>query len=297
MSSSISTTAAKISLEEVGAFTRYGTLIVGGLCLLMYSYEIGQFPEGMGLGEGLAFYAVCTGFLVVYAIYICFCIATGCLLLRWPAELIQRSFARRSKSGARAPVAGHVRTDFSPMWEGSVLAIGVAGLLLHFAYVYIHPQPAFAALFLVVPIAQGFGVVLLLIATRKHDHLDSGLLLTSANSTNAGAARRNLSVIRRGLLTWLIIAPMLVLPERLFLVDAAFRMVQLRKESATVHVKAPWSVKVAQSTLQKGPSFLGSDYVEFQKVKVLLRSVGQKVVIEFPTQAGARRLSIPSDAV
>jgi hypothetical protein len=45
MSSSISTTAAKISLEEVGAFTRYGTLIVGGLCLLMYSYEIGQFPE------------------------------------------------------------------------------------------------------------------------------------------------------------------------------------------------------------------------------------------------------------
>lgn len=43
----------------IGTFTKYGTLLVGGLCLLMYSNEIGQFPEGMGIGEGLAFYLVC----------------------------------------------------------------------------------------------------------------------------------------------------------------------------------------------------------------------------------------------
>lgn len=297
MNSKSSSASTSISLEDVGVFTRYGTLVVGGLCLLMYSSEIGQFPEGMGLGEGLAFYAVCAGFLVAYVFYISICTATGCLLLGWPAEQVQRALFRRLKARAKPASTNHVRTDFSTMMEWPVSALGAVGLVFHVGYIYLSPQPTFAALFLFVPIAQGAGVVLLLIATRKRDHLDSGVLVSSDNSTDTGGARRNLSHLRRGLLVWLLVAPMLVLPDRLFLVDAAFRMVQLRKESATVHVKAPWSVKVAQSTLQKGPSFLGSDYVEFQKVKVLLRSVGQKVVIEFPTQAGARKLSIPSDAV
>lgn len=90
---------------------------------------------------------------------------------------------------------------------------------------------------------------------------------------------------------------MLLAPEKLFLVNAAFRLAQLRKDSATIHVKAPWSARVAQSNLPKSQSFLGGDYVEFKKVKVLLRSVGQKVVIELPNASGITRLSIPTDAI
>lgn len=79
--------------------------------------------------------------------------------------------------------------------------------------------------------------------------------------------------------------------------DAAFRLAQLRKDNATIHVKVPWAARVGKSTLPQSQSFLGGDYVEFKKVNVLLRSVGQKVVIELPNAAGKTRLSIPADAI
>ena len=49
----------------MGLYEEWGTLAVGGLCLLIDSNEIDQFPEGINLGEGLAFYLVSAGFLIM----------------------------------------------------------------------------------------------------------------------------------------------------------------------------------------------------------------------------------------
>lgn len=74
-------------------------------------------------------------------------------------------------------------------------------------------------------------------------------------------------------------------------------MAQLRKDNATVHMKSPWSDRVAMSKLVHEKSFLGADYVQFRGVNVLLRSVGDKVVIELPTDKATTKLSIPSDSI
>jgi len=281
----------------IGTFTKYGTLLVGGLCLLMYSNEIGQFPEGVGIGEGLAFYLVCAGFLIVYSLYTGICTATGCLLLAWPARALHRMLVRREALGNRRVGQVLLHTDFSSMWELPVVALGVLGLIGHGIFVYFSAQPAEAALFLAVPLAQGAGVVFLLVVTRRQRHLESGVLLPEYSDRSIASKRRDAVTARRVFFVWLVLAPMLLAPERLFLVDAAFRLAQLRKDSGTIHVKAPWSARVAQSSLPKSASFLGSDYVEFKKVNVLLRSVGQKVVIELPNASGVTRLSIPTDSI
>lgn len=97
--------------------------------------------------------------------------------------------------------------------------------------------------------------------------------------------------------TRLAIAPFFLAQNRTFLVDGAFRVAQLRKDNATVHVKSPWSDRVAMSRLVHDKSFLGAEYVQFKGVNVLLRSVGAKVVIELPTDKATTKLSIPSEAI
>lgn len=295
------THSKKTGLNEfadlIGSFAKYGTLLVGGLCLLIYSNEIGQFPEGVGIGEGLAFYLVCAGFLIAYSLYTVICTATGSLLLAWPARALHRALVRREALGKKRLGQALLHTDFSSMRELPVLAMGVVGLIGHGMFIYFSAQQAHAALFLAVPLAQGAGVVFLLIATRRQRHLESGVLLSEYSDQSIVTKRRDTVIARRVFFVWLALAPMLLAPEKLFLFDAAFRLAQLRKDNATVHVKAPWSVRVAQSTLPTSQSFLGGDYVEFKKVKVLLRSVGQKVVIELPNTEGITRLSIPADAI
>lgn len=290
-------TDGKEFVDLVGTFTKYGTLLVGGLCLLMYSNEIGQFPEGVGLGEGLAFYLVCAGFLIVYAIYTGICTATGCLLLAWPARALHGMLLRRERSGRMHVNQALLHTDFSSMWELPVVALGILGLIGHCIFIYFNTEPVRAALFLAVPLVQGVGVVFLLVVTRRQRHLESGVLLVDHNEQSVLAKRKDTVIARRVFYVWLVLAPMLLVPEKLFLVDAAFRLAQLRKDGATVHVKEPWANRVGQSTLPKSRSFLGSDYVEFKKVNVLLRSVGQKVVIELPGASDVRRLSIPADSI
>jgi len=281
----------------IGTFAKYGTLLVGGLCLLMYSNEIGQFPEGVGIGEGLAFYLVCAGFLIAYSLYTVICTATGSLLLAWPARALLRAVVRKEALGRKRVGQVLLHTDFSSMWELPVVALGILGLTGHGIFICFSAQPAKAALFLAVPLAQGAGMVFLLVVTRRQRHLESGVVLPEYSDRSIVTKRRDTVTARRVFFVWLALAPMLLAPEKLFLVDAAFRLAQLRKDSATIHVKAPWSTRVAQSTLTGSQSFLGGDYVEFKKVNVLLRSVGQKVVIELPSASGAARLSIPADSI
>ena len=281
----------------VGTFTKYGTLLVGGLCLLMYSNEIGQFPEGMGLGEGLAFYLVCAGFLIAYSLYTGICTATGCLLLAWPARVVHRAWVRRETLGRKRVGQVLLHTDLSAMVELPVIALGIVGLIGHGIFIYYSPQPVQAALFLVVPLAQGAGMVYLLVVTRRKQPLESGVFLPDYSDRSIMTKRKDTGTARRVFFVWLVIAPLLLAPEKLFLVDTAFKLAQLRKDGATVHVKAPWSMRVGLSTLPRAQSFLGSDYVEFRKVNVLLRSVGQKVVIELPNASGVSRLSIPADSI
>lgn len=284
-------------VELVGTVAKYGTLMIGGLCLLVYSHRIGQFPEGVGLGEGLAFYLVCAGFLLAYALYALICTATGCLLLAVPATALHRFAINRQGKSKRRHGQLLLHTDFAAMRSGPILAMGALGLAGHAIYIFYNTDPWNASLWLGVPLMQGIGVVFFLTVLRRQEHFDSGVVVPDYSDGPTAGRRNDAAMARRAFVIWLAIAPLVLAPERLFLFDAAFRVAQLRKDAATIHVKSPWSDRVAQSTLAKAPSVLGSDYVEFKKVNVLLRSVGQKVVLELPTASGFTKLSIPADAV
>lgn len=289
-------TTYKSIAELVTMYAKWGSILTGGFCLLLYSNEIGQFPEGMNLGEGLAFYLVCAGFLVVSTFYAAVTTAMGSLLLAGPI-LLHKKFIRGRSQAKSSQSDLYLLTDYSLMWETPVIALAVVGFLVWFFYVA--SRPTEGVIFLAQPLAQGVLVTGWLMTRQRLRLLQTGLVFPSEGDDLIERKKANIHVVRKALLIAFVTVPLLLAPDRMILVDAAFRMAQLRKDSAIIHVKKPWANRVEVSTLTPEKSFLGDEYVTFEKIKVLLRSVGSKVVIELPQAADkpATRLSIPSEAI
>src|SRR5260370_6589135 len=82
-------------VEITSAAVRWGALLAGGFCLLYYCTEIGHFPEGIELGEGLAFYLISVAFMLICAFYITCLTALGSALVGLPTDWLRSKMIRR----------------------------------------------------------------------------------------------------------------------------------------------------------------------------------------------------------
>jgi hypothetical protein len=248
----------------------------------------------MNLGEGLAFYFVCIGFVLACAIYVAGCTTMGSVLVGWPAHKFHAWAMRRP--AARGKTFARLHTDFSPMWDESLIGGALVCFLIFGLYAASTGWKALA--FLGIALFQGGLVALFLILRRRGQHIQSGVILEGVPHVDPVTAHQDVTAGHRVFLCLLILAPMMLAPNKKTFVEAAFRLAQLRKDNAVVEVKKEWGARMARSTLKQRASYLGSDYVEFDGVNVLLRSVGDKVVVELP-QSGKDpvNLSIPKEAI
>lgn len=297
-------TQAKNTVKEIAELVaqlgKWGVLIIGGLCLLLYANEIGGFPEGLQLGEGLAFYMVSAGFLIVYGFYVAGLTALGCSLMRWPMHWVQMLAVRQQKRHATAktkrPLDFDPPTDLAPMWDGAIWGGAALGLLLCAGLSASLEQFGFHVL---VALVQGFLFGCLLISRRRNSFRETGLASVDWHKDASADQKSRYRVIQFVLVLMIVIAPMLVGRSQLSLVDAGFRVAQLRKENAVIQIKKPWGKRLLERGKKSSPSFLGDEYSQFEGVRVLLRSVGSKVIIELPAydQLPTRSLSIPSELI
>lgn len=288
----------KLSLKEtvdsISAAAKVGAVSIGGLCLISYSHEIGQFPEGISFGDGVVLFFVCFGFFVVYALYVSVITASGSLLMAGPAVLHQKWLRRRSVSSSKPDE--NIYVDYSSMWDFPVVGLGLLGFAVLTLYAFFNFGNAIA--FLLVMLMQGF-LISLLLTTRKRSRIFETGIFTGGDEKKISDKNRKTNFFKQILLVVLVVCPFWAAPTSEFIVDGAFSFAQLRKNNATIHVKKPWSVKVSTSVEKSHPSFLGEEYLSFEKINVLLRSVGTKVVIELPNHGSNRtiKMSIPSDAI
>jgi hypothetical protein len=277
-------------LTLVGSAVRWLSLLAGGVALLLYTTEIKHFPEGVQLGEGLAFYFVSIGLVLAFIAYWIAVTALGGLLLRWPAEVFNLQRLRAKQRGG--PWA-NLRTDFSVLWSFPMWMAGVLGGGFFIALLALK-RPDQIWYYAAVVFIQGFILSIWLLARRRM----SALTLDSIAGPQAdGEQRRQLRIVNIAFIVMLTSCPALVGLSPTLLVDAAFRMAQLRKDQAEVHAKQPWAQRLADAGLKGHPSFLGPDHLRFDNVKVLLRSVGTKIVVELPQpDGGTRSVAMPSEA-
>lgn len=287
--------------ELGGKAITWATLLPGCLIFFIYTVKLGDFPTGLGVGEGLAFYLICTAFWIAFIVYAVAATVLGSVAI---APLAQWAQKRRHAQQAKHPNVDRSGSlvelptvDYRPMRDPLVLGAAIVVFLLLLVYGY---KDIWNALqFFLMALCQG----LLVCIAWNNSSLIRWLAVRSSHGmkTEAEATVETLRAkrTRRLSLGALLITPLLAGPPDFSLVDSAFRATQLRKDNATIHIKKPWANRIASSGLRPQASFLGDEYAEFQKVNVLLRSVGTKVVLELPGADGKRpaKLSIPADVV
>jgi hypothetical protein len=279
--------------ELVTAVIHRGAFAIGGTCLLVVCVSVGWFPEDMTVGDGVALYFISIGVVLAYAAYWLGITAFGLWLLRWPMELLHR-FDKKAPSHA----AAYAFASFKSMWSMPVwIVAGIAVIFVVASSIRLSLSDVIQ--YLSILVLQGFLGGLLLVIRRRLQLDASGLSLLDRKlgdkqPQNMGSLRQ---VMYAFLGIWLL-APMLLGLNHETLTGAAFRLAQLRKDHATVHVAAPWSQRLADAGLKPHESFLGTNHARFENVTVRMRSIGSRVVIEVPSaQRKARFVNIPRGSI
>jgi hypothetical protein len=279
---------------EMGpGWLKYGTVAAGGFALLLYTNQIGHFPEGIQLGEGLAFYLLSFGLLLIYGLYCIGVTALGAVLVRWPGQWLYHLTSKRGTNRRHSPV----NVDFGwlwsgPFWGGSVMG---AGILIALS----HEHPLDLPIHILVCLMQGTALIVLLMTRRRSQSLSVGLLVPLDSAGERGQLDlRTMKLASLVVLCFMFVGPMMFAPRQTAFVTAAFRFAKLRQDDAEVHVKQPWSRRLLDAGQRSSNSFLGADYLRFEHVKVLLKSFGSKVVVELPDgKDRVKRIEIPAEAL
>lgn len=282
----------KEAFDVANIVIKWGVLAIGALCLFAYSAEIEYLVEDISIGDGLAFYLISVGFLMAYAVYWLVNTSMGCVLASIAAQLLQRFFLK--KDSKKPP---HLNVDYSVMRPFPVVGIAIAGFGA--TAIAIHRDEWSGWMFVASSFVQGLMFVLMLSNKAKLDSGYEGIIAVEGRATLNSDKAADIRFVQKTLLAVVVITPLFLAPDKMFLVDGAFRITQLRVDSATVHVKDPWTERMKKSGLAGQQSFLGSDFTQYENVPVLLKSLGKKVVIKLPSKQDGKlqKLAIPSDAI
>jgi hypothetical protein len=247
------------------------------MSLLLYAGEIGHFPSGIGLGEGLAFYLICIAFFLLYFLYWTAVTAIGAVLMRSPFELLLKLDRKRGKTNPKHQTFPH-SVPLARMTSLEVILTALIGLgfLVRFC---IDGEPSWYWV-LLIALIQGLMIGFWLIIQRLHEFSQvslGGIVLDEPKR------QRHRSFVLRASAAFILVMPFLLMPDRKGFVDTSFGWAQLRKENAIVHVKAPWTALLDTSYVVGQKSFRGPDYKRYYGVTVLLQSLGDSVVIAVPT--------------
>lgn len=286
-------------VDLIANTAKLGTFTIGGICWVKYINEIGHFPEGVNIGDGITMYLLTSGFLFIYGVFLIGTTSLGSLLMSFLLPLIEKGlcFWRKwRKSQSRRKENFVIIHQFERMREGYLIAPSIIGVLL-----ILMISKSFSQLLLLITCAAAQGIFYGVYLQSDKNASYNKFRLAASNSSTMPNEAGQLVKFKFIIMAVIVSIPSLFATKfsNVSFVDAAFNFSHLRKENATIHVKAPWSYKINRGSNISSISFLGKDYLEFKGIKVLLQSIGSSVVIELP--AGKDKvvstLAIPKDAI
>jgi hypothetical protein len=276
--------------ELVVRIVAVGTIVFGGICLLVHVVSTGEFFEDVSFGDGLVLSMLSTGFFVACALYWAGLTAVGLLLMRWPMQWLLRAMVNRVPHRA----LGSVPTDFRDMWLIPVWAFAALAVFVVWS---LRLTPIILLQCLEIAVLQGFVGGLLLLMLRRHRFQNSGINITrdkSDTDVDHPALKRTAASF---VAVW-IIFPFILVPGQVSFVDLAFHAARLSKDHAIVHVREPWNTRLTLAGLPGKASFMGPNYVRFENVTIRRRSIGSRIIVEVTGAAGKPQfISFPRDHV
>lgn len=262
------------------------TVVIGCLCIFWESSITGTFPEDMTFAQGLALAFLFIGFTMTCGLYWIGVTSVGLVLVRWPMEAMK--LVRKLPPHAVA----YVSPDFQPMWAFPVWV--VASIAVIVATLSFKIDGKWLLIYGCIVVVQGVLGAILLVFNRRLQFDDTGISLSNHRVEHPEHNPKSFRKFRYAIVVLWVLFPFIMSKEVDGFVGAAFRLAQLRKDHATVHLASPWDLRLVEVGLQRRDSFLGADYARFDDVIVRMKSIGSRVVLEVPSQPkGTTFVSVP----
>ena len=280
-------------LKLLGAASTLG-VAGGAFFILSYAVDIRYFPGGISLGDSLLFLLASGCFGMLYAMLTTTLIALGVLLSPIVRPLVQASFKLYQKFTGRKEPPVYELAPFDwiaiPLGLIGVLFIFILGMRDEVLW-WVLPMHA-VGLFFFYSIYRSSRL-------KLQKSMQAASALVHSKEREAAVASEDVAKYRCAQLLSLgvvMFVPLFIGGVFGPLRDGAMRLMSVRVENATVHVKAPYSALLPKEAVSTTARTM-SEYNAFENVLVVFRGLGKSVVVRFNEQGTVKQVELPNESV
>ncbi len=267
-------------------------ILIGGVCVIVYSLKIGHFPQDISAGDGLLFLMAAACFGVVYVFFVASLVALGISVS--PVVRVVFKFSVRGVNlfyrQKKQPVH-----EFAPFeWTAILFALFSIFIIIVLGSrdtaAYWNLPLLSIGLYFFYSLYLSFGKNI-----KQIEIVNNSLVHTTEKENIAQLG--NLESLRKRqqfILAIILFIPLAIGGVSGELLDATMRMTHVRIEKSIIYIKEPYSSlipKLIAATDHSAPK----EYTPFDKIVVLFKGFGKITVISFQDGNTIRKLEIPND--
>lgn len=290
--SSLESTSESL-LKICGAVLKF-TIGLGSACVIIYALRIGHFPQGVTLGDGLLFLLAACCFGAVYILFVASLTALGICMSFVLRPMFRAVFAWAQRKELKPKKMKYELARF----HGAAIPFAVIAVLMILVFGQ-QEQAAYwqltllsVALYIFYSIAKGAD------AQRRSNER----LLNTLIHTPEKALLQKTGNVEKERSAYLVSITVMMLTPILFggvsgqLIDTAMRVAQVRIESATLYLKAPYSSLIPEALIAKDLK-APEGYKAYAGLTVEFKGFGSTTVIAFSDGKVRRQLDIPNSQI
>lgn len=282
------------SLSKIAGAAFKFVVAVGGICVITYAMQVGHFPQGISLGDGLLFLLAAACFGGAYALFVAFILSLGiCLspVLRPVLKLIFRLFDKVSGAPQR-PMCKLADFNWFSVPFFLIGLIFILGLGVDDVFVYGVMLLLSILLYVFYSIAMDTGE-----RYRSNARLMSVAIETPEKERLLRAEQvENFRNVQLVCIATIAIMPLFVSGAFGYILNDSMRLAQVRIENPIIYAKAPYSTMLPNElTISDARSPEG--YTAYKGVTVLFKGFGSTTVVSFPDNGKPRQLDIPNELI
>lgn len=261
-------------LEKIFAFVVKFGMLVGAAILVSYCISIGYFPEGISFGDGLLILVVATVYGFVYGLVAIIFVSSGLVQLKVLQNYYKLGNAQAAQKIGWLEIASLI------LWVAMLILFLGSRIRAIAVFIFLSPL-IYAALWIMVHKNLNAKPVLALLCFVFILFLPTAFpTFSSTSSQDCGQIPSTTKMGKE-------------------LLNGVMRLLKIRQESVTIHVKKPYAALIQHDGIPSKSSPLGDDYLQFQEAKILFSGIGKSILVSFKvTSCGIRgEYELPQDSI
>lgn len=264
-------------------------VVIGALCITIYSLRIHHFPQDLSLSDGLLLFMMGSCFGIIYLLIIISFMNLG-IVFSPIIKLIFKLIAWISNSFTSKKTV--VKYQLAP-FNWTSIPLSVVAIILIFKLGEKEPFLYFSLSILTVGLYLFYSIYMSCAEKIKNNHA----LVTDVNKsmTNKFECEHNKRVQLISLFV-IVFTPLFASGISGAILDAAMRATNIRIESSTVYIKEPYSSLIPKDLILDN-LMAPKEYIALNKATILFTGFGKNTIISFNNDRKVEKIKIPNDHI